>query len=96
MRVAERLQVTQIGQVRAFLNTHVYGGDPEPRNEDLCALAEQLDQRQRVLATTQSNKDMVAVLDERIVRTRLVKPLGQAVLQTRKLYLFGRTHHFAV
>ena len=92
MLVAKRLQIGEVGYIRAFLNTHVYSGDLEPRHEDLRPAAEQLDQSQGVLAATEGNEDVIALLDERVVGTSLVEPLGEAGLKFGEFDLLRRFH----
>ena len=74
--IAERAEVRQVAQIRAFLNTYVHSRDAEARDENLCTFAKKLDHRQRILAATEGDEDMVAFLDKRVVGAGFVEPLG--------------------
>ena len=90
--VAERLQVRYISKVRAFAYAYVNSGDAETGHEDLRAATEELNQSQRVLASTEADKNVVALLDEGEVGTSLVEALGEAGLQLGEFYLIGSLH----
>ena len=90
--VAERLQVRYISKVRAFAYAHVNSGDAETGNKDLGAATEELNQRQRVLAATEADKDVVALLDEGEVGAGLVEAFGQTILQFGEFYLLRGFH----